>query len=417
MPERLLDLRRLTSAAACAGAGLLLLVSTADAQSGGGATADPDGKLPKPSVTAAPDKTTGGRPAKVVASPKPMLITCRLGCSGLDVVRPGGVVRVSGDAMGGAATVVFKGARATGDEASAPAAPISADAVDVVVPANAVSGPVQILDANGKASRTTGKTVTVISPSGRVAQANAAPDARVEVKKVFFRGPHQANLSVFIPEGSPRHVVVDLLRVSDGKSVGHWELNGAGGTVQSVAWSGVVSGDVQPDGRYRFRVSEAVPGATAAQASDPLTPSFTFLQNIFPIRGKHDFGGDVARFGTGRTGHTHQGQDTFADCGTPLVAARGGKVKFQGFQSAAGNYIVIDAAGTGVDYVYMHLKDPALAVKGDSVYTGQPIGEVGDTGDADGCHLHMELWSPPGWYTGGSPFDPLPSLKKWDKQS
>jgi murein DD-endopeptidase MepM/ murein hydrolase activator NlpD len=78
---------------------------------------------------------------------------------------------------------------------------------------------------------------------------------------------------------------------------------------------------------------------------------------------------------------------------------------------------VIDGAGTGVDYVYMHLKAPALVEKGDTVSTGQPIGEVGDTGDANGCHLHMELWSAPGWYTGGSAFDPLPSLKKWDRQS
>ena len=49
--------------------------------------------------------------------------------------------------------------------------------------------------------------------------------------------------------------------------------------------------------------------------------------------------------------------------------------------------------------------------------TGQPIGEVGDTGDADGCHLHFEMWSAPGWYTGGAPIDPLPSLKAWDAYS
>jgi murein DD-endopeptidase MepM/ murein hydrolase activator NlpD len=51
------------------------------------------------------------------------------------------------------------------------------------------------------------------------------------------------------------------------------------------------------------------------------------------------------------------------------------------------------------------------------VRTGQPIGFVGDTGDADGCHLHFEMWSGPGWYTGGSPFDPLPSLQAWDRVS
>jgi murein DD-endopeptidase MepM/ murein hydrolase activator NlpD len=42
---------------------------------------------------------------------------------------------------------------------------------------------------------------------------------------------------------------------------------------------------------------------------------------------------------------------------------------------------------------------------------------VGDTGNASGCHLHFELWSAPGWYAGGEPFDPLPRLQRWDAQS
>jgi murein DD-endopeptidase MepM/ murein hydrolase activator NlpD len=106
--------------------------------------------------------------------------------------------------------------------------------------------------------------------------------------------------------------------------------------------------------------------------------------------------------------------DVFARCGAPLVAARGGTVKIVKFHARAGNYLVIDEAGSGVDSVYMHLRDPALPAKGDRVHTGDPIGYVGDTGRASGCHLHFELWSAPGWYTGGSPFDPLPALKDWD---
>jgi murein DD-endopeptidase MepM/ murein hydrolase activator NlpD len=41
---------------------------------------------------------------------------------------------------------------------------------------------------------------------------------------------------------------------------------------------------------------------------------------------------------------------------------------------------------------------------------------VGDTGNAWGCHLHFELWTAPGWYAGGEPFDPLPRLQRWDAQ-
>ena len=103
----------------------------------------------------------------------------------------------------------------------------------------------------------------------------------------------------------------------------------------------------------------------------------------------------------------------FADCGTPLVAAHGGTVKFAGTQRLAGNYVVI-AGDDGSDHVYMHLRDPALVPKGAAVSSGQQIGFVGDTGRAHGCHLHFEVWPAPGWYSGGSPVDPLPSLQAWD---
>ena len=107
----------------------------------------------------------------------------------------------------------------------------------------------------------------------------------------------------------------------------------------------------------------------------------------------------------------------FARCGTPLVAARGGRVKFKQYHAAAGHYLVIDGAGTDADYVYMHLAEASPFSPGDRVYTGQRIGAVGDTGNARGCHLHFELWRGPGWYDGGKPFDPLPALRAWDAWS
>jgi len=92
-------------------------------------------------------------------------------------------------------------------------------------------------------------------------------------------------------------------------------------------------------------------------------------------------------------------------------------VKANSYQSAAGNYVVIDGADTGYDFFFAHMRERSSLQVGDHVYTGQRIGNVGDTGDAVGCHLHFEMWTPPGWYTGGHPFDPRPSLKAWDKYS
>ena len=104
-----------------------------------------------------------------------------------------------------------------------------------------------------------------------------------------------------------------------------------------------------------------------------------------------------------------------ADCGLPLVATQAGHGEVRGQPGARGQLRrALSAADGSADYVYMHLRDPALVKKGDPVVTGQPIGFVGRTGDATACHLHFEMWPAPGWYTGGSAVDPLPSLKSWD---
>jgi murein DD-endopeptidase MepM/ murein hydrolase activator NlpD len=132
---------------------------------------------------------------------------------------------------------------------------------------------------------------------------------------------------------------------------------------------------------------------------------------VFPIRGKHDLARSPANgFGGGRG---HQGQDVFARCGTPVVAAMSGTVQKAAYHPRAGNYIAI-ATAAGESHVYMHLRDPADVAVGDEVRAGDEIGAVGQTGRASGCHLHFELWTAPGYYTGGRPVDPLPSLERWD---
>ena len=68
-----------------------------------------------------------------------------------------------------------------------------------------------------------------------------------------------------------------------------------------------------------------------------------------------------------------------AKCGTRMVAARGGKVKAKGYQSAAGNYLVITGSRTGQDYAYMHLTEPSAFDRGDRVLTGQRIGTRRET--------------------------------------
>jgi murein DD-endopeptidase MepM/ murein hydrolase activator NlpD len=188
-----------------------------------------------------------------------------------------------------------------------------------------------------------------------------------------------------------------------------------------IRWDGMTSEKkTAPKGRYSFRVGPQGSGQTAGRASsssEPLSLGFEFFVYEFPILGPHNYGGPDNRFGAPRAGHTHEGQDVLAACGTPLVAARGGEVRYAAYEGAAGNYLVINGKGTPYDTVYMHLAQPSPLKTGDPVRTGQAIGIVGETGDATACHLHFELWTGPGWYVGGHPIDPLPYLKRWDKYS
>jgi murein DD-endopeptidase MepM/ murein hydrolase activator NlpD len=145
-----------------------------------------------------------------------------------------------------------------------------------------------------------------------------------------------------------------------------------------------------------------------------ILPPSAIPEEVFPIRGWHSFGSSGSRFGAPRTGHTHQGQDIGAACGTKLVSVRKARVRYRAYQGAAGNYVVLHNIRTRTDFVYMHLIKPASVRPGEVVSAGEKIGYVGQTGTATGCHLHFEYWKGI-WYGGGYPVDPFRYLKALDK--
>jgi murein DD-endopeptidase MepM/ murein hydrolase activator NlpD len=150
------------------------------------------------------------------------------------------------------------------------------------------------------------------------------------------------------------------------------------------------------------------PGGTPAPP--PTTPGPAPAGSmIFPVSGAHTIG---QGFGAARSGHSHEGQDIFAACGTPLVSVSRAKVKRVSYQGAAGNYVVIRNKKLHQDYVYAHLATRAPVAKGQVVMPGQQVGTVGDTGNAQGCHLHFELWLGK-YYRGGHPVNPLPYLQTY----
>lgn len=357
-----------------------------------------------------------GRRLRVV--PRDASVSCVKACATAQAAKPGSLLRVRGKSMRDVAKIVFLGGGGHADNPTMTVSRARRNSVDVTVPERATSGRLRAVNGDGARSGASRAIVSVRRGAG----SSAALDLRVIGRRIYYDAARPARVDLISPRAMT--VTVALVRVLDGATVMGWPAVLAPEEVSSITWDGRVDGVAQPAGRYEFRVFDAAAaggaGIVAAQAGAPqalASGGFDLVDHIFPVRGRHSYGSGQAAFGAQRNGHSHQGHDVFARCGTPMVAARGGVVKLNEFEHSAGNYVVIDGEGTDIDYVYMHLHEPSPVAQGARVLTGQPIGNVGDTGDAKGCHLHFELWTGPGWYTGGAPVDPRPFLRAWDAYS
>jgi murein DD-endopeptidase MepM/ murein hydrolase activator NlpD len=380
---------------------------------------------------AAAAQTSGGG-GVFVSQPKVLDVSCTSKCASKKRARGGSWVKIQGSGLASASQVVFHGSYGKRDDVSTPVRPAADTLLRARVPGAAVTGPVSVTTAQGAVSRPSAPVLIlppappapnpVLTPVPGPADAGAPViETGTSRTKAFVGARRAVTFSYRVSGPVPSALTVELVSGTDGSVVKSWApAPPAPGEVQSVSWSGRVGRAAAAPGRYSFRLTAATAtGAVArsAQTGDIERDAFDLYDHVFPVRGRHDYGGSGAVFGSGRSGHSHQGHDVFAKCGTRMVAARGGRVEFAQYHGAAGNYIVIDGDGSDVDYAYMHLAEPSPFRAGDRVYTGQLIGSVGDTGNAQGCHLHFELWSAPGWYEGGDPFDPLPALQAWDSWS
>jgi len=144
---------------------------------------------------------------------------------------------------------------------------------------------------------------------------------------------------------------------------------------------------------------------------------------IFPVLGKFRYGND---FGALRGQGRHEGIDIVAPRKALAVAAEAGQVHYHFGSQRAGCMLYLNG-DSGTTYLYVHLNNdvgttndnrgrcvPGTAFapglkSGARVAAGEPIGFVGDSGDADGVepHLHFELH--PG---GGAAVNPFTQLNR-----
>src|SRR4051794_32707355 len=144
-------------------------------------------------------------------------VTCRTQCASFTTARPGSSVRVLGSSMSEVAQVVFLGGRGSADDVSAPASAVEEGRVDAVVPTGARSGRVQVLNADGAASRATRQALRISRSA-----ADSGLAARVAQRRVLFDGTAPATLDLYGGRAADAGVSVDLLHQPDGAVVAHW---------------------------------------------------------------------------------------------------------------------------------------------------------------------------------------------------
>jgi murein DD-endopeptidase MepM/ murein hydrolase activator NlpD len=126
---------------------------------------------------------------------------------------------------------------------------------------------------------------------------------------------------------------------------------------------------------------------------------------IYPINGRltSPFGWRVDPLKPTRRNY-HKAIDLAAPTGTPVKAARDGKIMIVDSNPSFGKFVIISHNAT-YQTLYAHLSTISVRV-GATVSQGQKIGEVGNTGYSTGSHLHFAL------YKNGSEVDPLDYLNK-----
>ncbi|MBF2002907.1 MAG: peptidoglycan DD-metalloendopeptidase family protein [Synechococcales cyanobacterium M58_A2018_015] len=98
----------------------------------------------------------------------------------------------------------------------------------------------------------------------------------------------------------------------------------------------------------------------------------------------------------------HGGLDFGADYGSPIRAAKAGRVLFAGWYGGYGQTVIVDH-GNGITTLYGHASE-VYVKDGQTVQQGQVIAGVGSTGLSTGPHLHFEV------RISGEPVDPLEYL-------
>src|SRR4051794_33814507 len=163
---------------------------------------------------------------------------------------------------------------------------------------------------------------------------------------------------------------------------------------QAVQRSALPAAYASHEAQARALVTELAPSVDAASLvgqSDSCTVGGGTVVTPLPAgtyTDLHNYGHTSALWAS-----IHTGDDLAAPCGTPVSAATAGTIVIEsgGGWSWSGRWLVkVETQPGGLTTWYGHMRSLTVD-NGEVVTAGQQIGEVGDLGNATGCHLHFEV--------------------------
>ena len=184
-----------------------------------------------------------------------------------------------------------------------------------------------------------------------------------------------------------RDVFVDVFRV-DGAKIERVAGNAAGARGRQAAFAPIEL-DVPDGGRYQLRLQTELATAADYSVSIAAMPLLSF-----PVKGL-DMQAIQSGFGAARDGgrRAHRGVDIFAPRGTMAVAATDGWIVRVETTRVGGNVVWMRPLFGNLRLYYAHL-DTQLVAPGQIVRAGDPIGTIGNTGNAITTppHLHFGVY-------------------------
>ena len=260
--------------------------------------------------------------------------------------------------------------------------------------------------------------VSVPSVGAGGARGHAAPAAAPSVElavrapRAYYDAAAAGRADLRRARRGAGDVGVDVVRVLDGVVIAHWDVaaGGAGDRAARDVGRHAPAACVQPDGELRLP-GHAV-GSPASRAAARRPAAFDFAQRPLPdprpVQVRH------RRRRRSAAAAATRARTSFAACGTPLVAAHGGMVKYAGYHGARRQLPRDRQRGRRTPTTptctcaTSRWSRPAIACA-----PGSRSASSARPAPPARCHLHFEIWTAPGWYSGGAPIDPLPTLRSW----